>query len=71
MNNWYPEAKKMCSADSMGDYFNPYLGSTVFVRWDEDKFKKDKTTKQSIKGYRLLYNDCEAIREALKPFFKL
>lgn len=70
MNKWYPDAKKSCSADSMGDYFNPYLGSTAFVLWDENEFKKRKTSKQSINGYRLLYNDCEAIKEALKSFFK-
>ena len=70
MNKWYPDAKKPCSADSMGDYSNPYLGSTSFVLWDENEFKKRKTSKQSINGYRLLYNDCEAIKEALKSFFK-
>ena len=70
MNKWYPDAKKPCSADSMGDYSNPYLGSTSFVLWDENEFKKSKTSKQSVNGYRLLYNDCEAIKEALKSFFK-
>ena len=70
MNKWYPDAKKPCNADSMGDYFNPYLGSTAFVLWDENEFKKRKTSKQSINGYRLLYNDCEAIKEALISFFK-
>lgn len=70
MNKWYPDAKKPCSADSMGDYSNPYLGSTAFVLWDENEFKKRKTSKQSTNGYRLLYNDCEAIKEALKSFFK-
>jgi len=70
MNKWYPDAKKSCSADSMGDYSNPYLGSTAFVLWDENEFKKRKTSKQSVNGYRLLYNDCEAIKEALKSFFK-
>ena len=70
MNKWYPDAKKPCSADSMGDYSNPYLGSTAFVLWDENEFKKRKTSKQSVNGYRLLYNDCEAIKEALKSFFK-
>ena len=70
MNKWYLDAKKPCNADSMGDYFNPYLGSTEFVLWDENEFKKRKTSKQSINGYRLLYNDCEAIKEALKSFFK-
>ena len=70
MNKWYPDAKKPCNADSMGDYFNSYLGSTAFVLWDENEFKKRKTSKQSINGYRLLYNDCEAIKEALKSFFK-
>ena len=68
MNKWYPDAKKPCSADSMGDYSNPYLGSTSFVLWDENEFKKSKTSKQSVNGYRLLYNDCEAIKEALKSF---
>lgn len=70
MNKWYPDAKKPCSADSIGDYYNPYLGSKAFVLWDEDEFKKCKTSKQSVNGYRLLYNDCDAIKAALKSFFK-
>lgn len=70
MNKWYPDAKKPCSADSIGDYYNPYLGSKAFVLWDEDEFKKCKTSKQSVNGYRLLYNDCDAIKAALKSYFK-
>jgi hypothetical protein len=70
MNKWYPNAKKPCCADSMGDYFNPYLGTTAFAQWDEEEFKKRKTSKQSISGFRRLYNDCETIKEALKSLFK-
>ena len=70
MNKWYPDAKKPCSADSIGDYYNPNLGSKAFVLWDEDEFKKFKTNKQSVNGYRLLYNDCDAIKAALKSYFK-
>ena len=70
MNKWYPNAKKPCCADSMGDYYNPYLGVTAFVQWNEEEFKKRKTSKQSISGYRRLYNDCETIKEALKSLFK-
>ena len=70
MNKWYPNAKKPCCADSMGDYFNPYLGTTAFALWDEEEFKKHKTSKQSITGYRRLYNDCETIKEALKSLFR-
>jgi hypothetical protein len=54
----------------MGDYFNPYLGTTAFAQWNEEEFKKSKTSKQSISGYRRLYNDCETIKEALKVLFK-
>ena len=71
MNKWYPNAKKSCNADNMGDYHNPYLGTTVFVQWDEDCFASKKTTKQSIGGYRRLYNDCETIKEALNSFFNI
>ena len=70
MNKWYPNARKPCCADSMGDYYNPYLGTTTFALWDEAEFKRHKTSKQSITGYRRLYNDCEAIKEALKSLFK-
>lgn len=69
MNKWYPNAKKSCNADNMGDYHNPYLGTTAFAQWDEDCFASQKTTKQSIGGYRRLYNDCETIKEALNSFF--
>lgn len=68
MNKWYPKAKKSCNADSMGDYYNPYLGTTAFAQWNEEEFKKRKTSKQSITGYRRLYNDCETIKNALKSF---
>lgn len=69
MNKWYPKAKKSCNADNMGDYYNPYLGTTAYVEWDESDFLSQKTNKQSINGYRLLYNDCETINEALNSFF--
>lgn len=65
MNNWFPKAKKTCIADSMGDYSHPYLGSTKFVKWDEGEFLKNKTSKQSLSGYRKLYNDCYTLKEAL------
>lgn len=61
---------QMKAADSMGDYYNPYLGTTAFVQWNEEEFKKRKTSKQSISGYKRLYNDCETIKEALKSLFK-
>ena len=70
MNKWYPNAKKPCCADNMGDYYNPYLGTTAFVLWNEEEFKKRKTSKQSISGYRRLYNDCETIKEELESLFK-
>lgn len=69
MNKWYPNAKKHCNADNMGDYYNPYLGVTALAQWEEDEFKSQKTSKQSITGYRLLCNDCEIIKEALNSFF--
>lgn len=71
MNKWYPNAKKSCNADNMGDYHNPYLGTTAFAQWDEDCFASKKTIKQSIGGYRRLYNDCETIKEALNSFFNI
>lgn len=66
MNKWYPNAKKPCNADSMGDYFNPYLGLTSFVLWNEKDFMNNKTAKQSISGYRKLYNHCQNLRDKLK-----
>lgn len=66
MNKWYPNTKKQCSADSMGDYYNPYLGSTSFVHWDEAMFKKNKTLKQSVAGFRKLYNHCQNIKDKLE-----
>ena len=66
----YTQAPVPVTSDSMGDYFNPYLGTTAFAQWDEEEFKKRKTSKQSISGFRRLYNDCETIKEALKSLFK-
>lgn len=66
MNKWYPHAKKPCSADSMGDYYNPYLGSTAFAQWDETAFVKNKTSKQSVAGFRRLYNHCQNIKDKVK-----
>lgn len=66
MNKWYPNAKKPCSADNMGDYYNPYLGSTSFIQWDESIFKKNKTSKQSVAGFRKLYNHCQNIKDKLE-----
>lgn len=66
MNMWYPYAKKPCSADSMGDYYSPYLGTTAFTLWTETEFMKHQTSKQSITGFRRLCNDCETIKEALR-----
>lgn len=66
MNKWYPDAKKPCNADSMGDYFNPYLGSTAFAQWDETAFVKNKTSKQSVAGFRRLYNHCQNIKDKVK-----
>ncbi len=70
MNKWYPDAKKPCCADNMGDYYSPYLGMTSFVAWKEEEFMDQKTNKQSISGFRRLYNDCETIKNALKSFLK-
>ncbi len=68
MNQWYPQAQKPCRADSMGDYYSPYLGYTLFIIWSETAFNQQKTPKQSLSGFRRLYNDCDTIKQALKAY---
>ena len=66
MNDWYPHASKPCKADSMGDYFAPFLGLNALVDWSEEAFMSQKTTKQSLSGYRRLYNHCLLLKEQLR-----
>lgn len=66
MSDWFPHASKPCKADSMGDYFAPYLGLTLFADWTEEAFMSQKTTKQSLSGYRRLYNLCQLLKEQLR-----
>lgn len=66
MNDWYPHASKPCKADSMGDYYAPYLGLNVHASWTEEAFMSQKTTKQSLSGYRRLYNLCQMLKEQLR-----
>ena len=65
MNDWFPHASKPCKADSMGDYFAPYLGLHLFADWTEETFMIQKTAKQSLSGYRRLYNLCVLLKEQL------
>ena len=66
MNSWFPNASKRCKADSMGDYSAPYLGAYPFASWTEEAFIDQKTTKQSLTGFRRICRLCETIREPLK-----
>jgi len=69
MRQWYPHVHKACCADTMGDYYNRYLGTTPFTLWDEAEFVRRKTSKQSVSGFRRLYNDCATLMEGLRKMF--
>ncbi len=65
MQHWYPGAVT-CTADSMGDYFEPYLGRVRFSEWRSEQFKRSKRAKQSTSGFHRLYNLCNHLHSEIK-----
>lgn len=63
---WYPDAPKMCRADSIGDYRSGYLGETPSTLWDEHCYIKRLTGNQSRAAFKriCLWND--ELRETLR-----
>lgn len=63
---WYPDAPKMCRADSIGDYRGGYLGQTPSSLWDEHSYLKNLKGNQSHTAFKriCLWND--ELREMLK-----
>lgn len=63
---WYPDAPKMCRADSIGDYRSGYLGKTPSSLWDEQAYIKSIKGNQSRSAFKRLCLWNEELREMLK-----
>ena len=63
---WYPDAPRMCSADSIGDYRNGYLGKTPSSLWDERCYIKSLKGNQSRTAFKRISLWMEDLREMLK-----
>ena len=63
---WYPDAPKMCRADSIGDYRSGYLGETPSTLWDEHDYIMSLKGNQSRTAFKriCLWND--ELREMLR-----
>ena len=46
---WYPDAPKMCTADSIGDYRSGYLGETPSTLWDEQAYRDNIRQPESFR----------------------
>lgn len=65
MNNWFPNAKVKCNADSLGDYATGHT-SKHYELWNEETFLAEKKNNQTKTGYRKLWNLCHDLKDALK-----
>lgn len=56
---WYPDAPKMCRADSIGDYRGGYLGQTPSSLWNEHDYIMSLKGNQSRAAFKriCLWND--------------
>lgn len=63
---WYPDAPKMCRADSIGDYRGGYLGQTPSTLWNEHDYIMSLKGNQSRTAFKriCLWND--ELREILR-----
>lgn len=63
---WYPDAPKMCRADSIGDYRGGYLGQTPSTLWNEHDYIMSLKGNQSRSAFKriCLWND--ELREVLR-----
>ncbi len=65
MNTWYPDAKVACDAEALGDYATGHT-SMRYEKWDEETFMVEKKNNQTKTGYRILWNRCHDLKDALK-----
>jgi hypothetical protein len=63
---WYPDAPKMCRADSIGDYRSGYLGKTPSSLWDEQAYIRSIKGNQSRSAFKRISLWNEELREILK-----
>lgn len=63
---WYPDAPKMCRADSIGDYSGGYLGQTPSPLWDEQAYINNIKGNQSRAAYKRISLWMEELREMLR-----
>lgn len=63
---WYPDAPKMCTADSIGDYRSGYLGQTPSTLWDEQSYRNSIKGNQSCTAFSRISLWNEELREILR-----
>mgnify|MGYP006916080888 CR=1 FL=1 len=63
---WFPDAPKMCKADSMGDYRSGYLGNTPSTLWNEKQYLVNLKGNQSQNAFRHIALWNENLKELLK-----
>ena len=63
---WYPDAPKMCTADSLGDYRSGYLGETLSTLWDEQAYRDNIRGNQSRSAFSRISLWNQELREILK-----
>ena len=68
---WYPDAPKMCRADSIGDYSGGYLGQTPSSFWDEHCYIKNLKGNQSRVAFKRISLWNEELREMLRIFLRI
>ena len=63
---WYPDAPKMCTADSLGDYRSGYLGETPSTLWDEQAYRDNIRGNQSRSAFSRISLWNQELREILR-----
>jgi len=63
---WYPDAPKMCTTDSVGDYRSGYLGQTPSMLWDEQAYRDSIRGNQSRTAFGRISLWIHELREILK-----
>ena len=63
---WYPDAPKMCTADSIGDYRSGYLGQTPSTLWDEQAYRTSIRGNQSRTAFGRISLWSHELREILR-----
>ena len=68
---WYPDAPKMCRADSIGDYRGGYLGKTPSTLWNEHDYIMSLKGNQSRTAFKRICLWNEELREMLRIFLRI